>query len=142
MQQSKQQFESKSEHIETKDPTAAGNDEYQFTTDTAMQFNDNTNNHINTPSRDNYGGMSEWLLSPGVAVPSPVKSSKTISSGYTHGIGATGMPVINMAEGNPTSLAREEQVADASYTMPPSRRNHKSTASASGKISEPHYNDM
>lgn len=139
MQQSKQQFESKSEHIESKDPTAAGNDEYQFTTDTDMQFNDNTNNHINTPSRDSYGGMSEWLLSPGVAVPSPVKSSKKISSGYTRGIG---MPAMSMGEGNPTSRTREEQAADASYTIPPSRRNPKSTASASGKISDPHYNDM
>ena len=136
MQQSKQQFESKSEHIESKDPTAAGNDEYQFTTDTDMQFNDNTNNHINTPSRDSYGGMSEWLLSPGVAVPSPVKSSKKISSGY-HGIGA-GMPAMSMGEGNPTSRTREEQAADASYTMLPSRRSPKSTASASGKISDPH----
>ncbi len=103
--------------------------------------------------------MAEWLLSsPVVSTNSPSEiTSKLYQEGYAYNgqrmmmgdeEGNVGIPAMNAGlfsqdEGRePTSLTREEQALDTSYTMLTSRRNPASTAAVDGKIQEPHLNDV
>lgn len=95
-----------------------------------MNFNDT---YANSTPHDHYAyeDIEEWPLSPGAGSPSQITSGH-FSQGYPH-------PPYT-AEEYSNALTREQQEADTSYTL--LARNAASTASADGKIQEPHLNDV
>ena len=151
MQPQKQQLEPVSERKEPKnrdkpDSSSGSRNEHQHSTD-KMNFSDTA--HANAAPHEQYEGMSKWSLSPGATSLSPATAN--FFSGYTFpGIGTSGggeIPTMNaefcsQEEGRPTSLTREDQANNISYTMLASNRNACSTASVDGTIQEPHLNDM
>ena len=116
-----------------------------------MNYNDTT--YTNTIPRDQYSyeyeGMS-WPQSPGATSQQQETSDEIMYSspggGYTSFLGTVGMVNNVMEPTTPTGppLTREEQATDTSYTMlmGTGERNAAATASADGKIQEPHLHDV
>lgn len=149
MQQRKQQLESITEREEpanTRDDPNFPDEHQDDAEEEMMNHFDDTAYTNRAPHEQEYDGIAEWPLSPGPTSPSPI--AVKLFSGYTFpgigtvGDGACGISAMDMDYQPTTSLTREEQQMDSSYTMLICNRNALSTATADGKIQEPHLNDV
>ena len=130
------------------DQTNSGGEQIDQEEDAAATMNYNDTTYTNTIPRDQYSyeyeGMS-WPQSPGATSEQQDTSDEIMYSspggGYASFLGTAGM-VNTTPTGSP--LTREEQATDTSYTMllRTGERNAAATASADGKIQEPHLHDV
>lgn len=135
------------------DQTNSGGEQNNQEEDAAATMNYNDTTYTNTIPRDQYSyeyeGMS-WPQSPGATSEQQDTSDEIMYSspggGYASFLGTAGMVNNNMEPATPTGspLTREEQATDTSYTMllKTGERNAAATASADGKIQEPHLHDV
>lgn len=143
-QQQKQGIQSKTERSGHDSSDESTNDEDQ---DVANEMNFIDTNYTNTAVHEyephEYDGMAEWRLTPGTLSPSPKPLySSTFGYSTTTSCYPTAMDTGEEVQFTSSPLTREEQATDTSYTMLTSKRDALSTATADGKIQEPHMNDV
>jgi len=152
MQQRKPQQRKQSEHIEPdnrdESDSSSGSkhkEKDQHNTE-GMDFHDT---FLNTAPREKYGsmGMGGWSLSSGGFPSDAAKffsgyAFPSIGTGCDDDIPTMDTGFFSHEQGRPTSLKRDDQATGAPYTMLKSKRDSRTTASADGKIPEPHMNDV